>query len=87
MSKFSNIDKYAGKSIVPIRCADVQGTCFYIGSNYFLTAYHNVSDAEFDNSAVIVTINNKEYPCQFIKLIEMDVAILKSYDDIDELIS
>lgn len=49
MSKFSNIDKYAGKSIVPIRCADVQGTCFYIGSNYFLTAYHNVSDAEFDN--------------------------------------
>ena len=86
MSMNSNIDRFGGKSIVPIRCYETQGTGFYIGNNCFLTAYHVVSDAEYDNSAIIATINNKEYPCSLIKLSHMDVALLKSYEDIDEYI-
>ena len=41
-----NIDNYGGKSVVPVKCREVQGTAFYIGNGYLLTAYHVVSDAE-----------------------------------------
>lgn len=79
-----NINNYGGKSVVPITCNGHQGTAFYIGKDYLLTAYHVVSDAYFDSSAVVAIINGKECPCKFIKLGDLDVALLKSFTPIDE---
>lgn len=81
-----NIDTYGGKSVVSITCRGIQGTGFYIGSNRFLTAYHVVSDAEYDSSEIIALIDNKEIPCSLIKLGDMDAALLESHAEIDESI-
>lgn len=86
MSLNLNIDKFGGRSVVPITCNGVQGTGFYIGNNHLLTAYHVVSDYEYDGSPIIAVINNQEIPCELIKFgeTEMDAALLKSIEEIDE---
>ena len=84
MSLNLNIDNFGSHSVVPITCNDVQGTGFYIGNNHLLTAYHVVSDFEYDGSPIIAVIDNKEVICELIKLGEMDVALLKTLDAIDD---
>lgn len=80
-----NIDNYGGKSVVPVKCREVQGTAFYIGNGYLLTAYHVVSDAEYDRSSIIVTIDGKDVLCELMKIGDiMDVALLRCLEPIDE---
>lgn len=46
MNILSNIDDYAGKSIVPILCGDiVQGTGFFVSPKHVLTANHIVAES------------------------------------------
>ena len=77
-----NIDNYGGKSVVPVKCREVQGTAFYIGNGYLLTAYHVVSDAEYDRSSIIVTIDGKDVLCELMKIGDiMDVALYGAYNE------
>lgn len=84
MSLNLNIDNFGGRSVVPITCNGLHGTGFYIGNDCLLTAYHVVSDSEYDGSPIIAKIDNNEVPCELIKLGDMDVALLKSLESIDE---
>ena len=71
-----NIDKYGGKSVLPVTCGSCQGTAFYVGESRFLTAWHVVAEAELMQEPIKLTIEGETKYCRLEKLGDMDAALL-----------
>lgn len=76
MSISLNIDKYGGKSVLPVTCGSSRGTAFYIGEGRFLTAWHVVADAVSLNEPIKLTFDGDVLFCNLEKLDDMDAALL-----------
>ena len=81
-----NINLYGGSSILPVFCGESRGTAFYIGEKRFLTAWHVVSDGSEENGAdIIIKYERGDLACRLIALGEMDIALLETDVEIDEI--
>ena len=80
-----NIELYGSKSVLPVYCGNCRGTAFYIGNNLFLTAWHVVSDSKYDDANIRVVFEEQDIYCELIEFTNMDVALLKSYNDVKEI--
>lgn len=86
MSMNLNINLYGGSSILPVFCGESRGTAFYIGEKRFLTAWHVVSDGSEENGAdIIIKYERGDLACRLIALGEMDIALLETDVEIDEI--
>ena len=86
MSISLNINKYGGKSVLPVVCGSSQGTAFYIGDSHFLTAWHLVAEAEQLQEPIILTIEGESIYCRLEKLENMDAALLTCDNDLSNVI-
>ena len=80
-----NINKFGGKSIVPITCGSSRGTAFYIGEGRFLTAWHVVSEAESLGEPICLLIEGNTVYCRLDKLGNMDAALLTSLNELPDI--
>ena len=80
-----NINKFGGKSIVPITCGSSRGTAFYIGEGRFLTAWHVVSEAESLGEPICLLIEGNTIYCRLDKLGNMDAALLTSLNELPDI--
>lgn len=80
-----NIEKYGGKSVVPVTCGCSTGTAFYIGERRFLTAWHVVAEAETPGESISLLIEGETKYCRLDKLEDMDAALLTCTSDIPDI--
>lgn len=85
MSINLNIEKYGGKSVVPVTCGSSMGTAFYIGENRFLTAWHVVAEAESQEQPISLLIEGVTKYCRLNKLEDMDVALLTCENELPDI--
>ena len=85
MSINLNIEKYGGKSVVPVTCGSSTGTAFYIGERRFLTAWHVVAEAETPGESISLLIEGETKYCRLDKLEDMDAALLTCTSDIPDI--
>lgn len=85
MSISLNIDKYGGKSVLPVTCGSSQGTAFYVGESRFLTAWHVVAEAELIQEPIKLTIEGETKYCRLEKLGNMDAALLICLNDLPDI--
>lgn len=80
-----NIEKYGGKSIVPVTCGSSMGTAFYIGESRFLTAWHVVAEAESLQTPISLQIEGEPKYCRLDKLEGMDAALLTCTSELPDI--
>lgn len=91
MNILSNIDDYAGKSVVPVLCGDsVQGTGFFVSAKHIITANHVIAEhIAFPSVPIQIKVGDLYIICTcVINGVEPDYAILecKDYECPDEYI-
>lgn len=71
-----NIDKFGGKSIVPVRCGSEMGSAFFIADKYLLTATHVVEEAIESNAKIEIKINHETWePCSIACKLKPEMGV------------